>query len=145
VRQLPCLVVRRKLTFTGPSGRRSEKRGITGRQSGGEIILFTWFQDIESLVLALPTAAELYVPSLPGIPNLASHPTQARPMNGFEEPLTSLYSRHPLTLYAGELPSYPGEGQGGGDGDTGKDAQILSASRFRIQLRAAHDGPVADV
>ncbi|WWC73439.1 uncharacterized protein I206_107408 [Kwoniella pini CBS 10737] len=55
----------------------------------------------------LPTAADLFVPSLPGIPNLASHPT------------------HPLNLYAGEIPSYPGEGKGGGDGDTGKDAKLF--------------------
>ncbi|ORY34995.1 Alpha/Beta hydrolase protein [Naematelia encephala] len=55
----------------------------------------------------LPTAAELFVPSLPGLPDLASHPT------------------HPLTLYAGSLPSYPGEGRGGGEGDTGRDAQIF--------------------
>ncbi|WWC93111.1 uncharacterized protein L201_008077 [Kwoniella dendrophila CBS 6074] len=56
---------------------------------------------------SLPTAADLFVPSLPGIPNLATHPT------------------HPLTLYAGEIPSYPGEGKGGGDGDTGKDAKLF--------------------
>ncbi|ODN78321.1 pheromone-processing carboxypeptidase KEX1 [Cryptococcus amylolentus CBS 6039] len=55
----------------------------------------------------LPTAAELFVPSLPGIPNLATHPT------------------HPLQVYAGMLPSYPGEGNGGGEGDVGKDAKLF--------------------
>ncbi|WVW86604.1 hypothetical protein I302_108655 [Kwoniella bestiolae CBS 10118] len=59
------------------------------------------------LRIPLPTAADLFVPSLPGIPNLATHPT------------------HPLHLYAGEIPSYPGEGQGGGDGATGKDAKLF--------------------
>ncbi|WVR08292.1 hypothetical protein IAU60_005341 [Kwoniella sp. DSM 27419] len=55
----------------------------------------------------LPTAADFFVPSLPGVENLASHPT------------------HPLNVYAGMLPSYPGEGNGGGDNDTGKDAQLF--------------------
>lgn len=35
------------------------------------------------------------------------------------------HTRHPLNLYAGEIPSYPGEGQGGGDDATGKDARIF--------------------
>ncbi|CAK9785817.1 putative KEX1 protein precursor [Cutaneotrichosporon oleaginosum] len=55
----------------------------------------------------LPTAAELFVPSLPGVPDLADHPT------------------HPLNLYAGEIPSYPGPNAGGGEGPTGKDARIF--------------------
>lgn len=42
-----------------------------------------------------------------------------------EECLREANGRHPLNLYAGSLPSYPGEGEGGGEGDTGKDAQIL--------------------
>ncbi|RXK38002.1 carboxypeptidase D [Tremella mesenterica] len=67
----------------------------------------------ERQVITLPTAADLFVPSLPGIPDLASHPT------------------HPLNVYAGELPSYPGEGKGGGEGDTGKEAQI-----FFMMIRA---------
>nr|ODN91244.1 pheromone-processing carboxypeptidase KEX1 [Cryptococcus depauperatus CBS 7841] len=49
---------------------------------------------------ALPTAAELFVHSLPGLPNLASHPT------------------HPLEIYAGLLPSYSGEG------DIGKEDKL---------------------
>ncbi|OCF61700.1 pheromone-processing carboxypeptidase KEX1 [Kwoniella mangroviensis CBS 10435] len=64
-------------------------------------------QETRQLGTRLPTAAELFVPSLPGIPNLATHPT------------------HPLHLYAGEIPSYPGEGQGGGEGATGKDAKLF--------------------
>lgn len=31
---------------------------------------------------------------------------------------------HPLNIYAGMLPSYPGEGKGGGEGETGKDAKL---------------------
>lgn len=54
----------------------------------------------------LPSAADLYVPSLPGLPDMATHPT------------------HPLNIYAGMLPSYPGEGKGGGEGETGKDAKL---------------------
>ncbi|EKD02059.1 hypothetical protein A1Q2_03611 [Trichosporon asahii var. asahii CBS 8904] len=61
----------------------------------------------------LPTAAELYVESLPGIPNMAAHPT------------------HPLNVYAGEIPSYPGPGKGGGDGQVGVDADI-----FFLMVRA---------
>jgi carboxypeptidase D len=61
--------------------------------------------------LGLPTAADLYVHSLPGIPNLSTHPT------------------HPLNLYSGLLPSYPGEGQGGGEDATGVDAKILYVKR----------------
>ncbi|AAW43480.1 KEX1 protein precursor, putative [Cryptococcus deneoformans JEC21] len=54
----------------------------------------------------LPSAADLYVPSLPGLPEMATHPT------------------HPLNIYAGMLPSYPGEGKVGGEGQTGKDAKL---------------------
>ncbi|GMK54848.1 hypothetical protein CspeluHIS016_0114340 [Cutaneotrichosporon spelunceum] len=61
----------------------------------------------ETVDETLPTAADLFVPSLPGVPNMADHPT------------------HPLNLYAGELPSYPGENAGGGEGPTGKDALIF--------------------
>lgn len=38
---------------------------------------------------------------------------------------TLISGRKPLTMFAGTLPSYPGEGQGGGEGDTGKDAELL--------------------
>lgn len=57
-------------------------------------------------VVELPSAADLYVPSLPGLPDMATHPT------------------HPLNIYAGMLPSYPGEGKVGGEGETGKDAKL---------------------
>ncbi|WWD20051.1 hypothetical protein CI109_104524 [Kwoniella shandongensis] len=69
-----------------------------------------WTSDVRShakRAASLPSAADLFVPSLPGVENLASHPT------------------HPLNVYAGMLPSYPGEGKGGGDGNTGKDAQLF--------------------
>ncbi|KAL7424907.1 Cell death protease [Cryptotrichosporon argae] len=55
----------------------------------------------------LPTAADFYVHELPGIGHPASHPT------------------HSLVIHAGELPSYPGEGNGGGEGATGQDAQLF--------------------
>ncbi|WVQ79509.1 pheromone-processing carboxypeptidase KEX1 [Cryptococcus sp. DSM 104549] len=64
-------------------------------------------KDVGKRASGLPTAAELFVPSLPGLPNMASHPT------------------HPLNLYAGMIPSYPGEGKGGGEGATGKDAKLF--------------------
>lgn len=56
----------------------------------------------------LPTAADLYVSSLPTLPyKLNQHPT------------------HPLNIWAGLLPSDPGEAAGGGDGSVGRDAKIL--------------------
>ena len=35
-----------------------------------------------------------------------------------------IWSRHPLNLYAGLLPSDPGEDNGGGEGSTGRDAEL---------------------
>ncbi|ORX38007.1 putative KEX1 protein precursor [Kockovaella imperatae] len=72
----------------------------------------------------LPSAADFFVPSLPGLPNLATHPT------------------HPVNLYAGLLPSDPGEAGGGGEGSTGRDAELYflmvkarrSAGRQRLVL-----------
>ena len=32
--------------------------------------------------------------------------------------------RHPINLYAGLLPSDPGEAGGGGEGETGRDAEL---------------------
>ncbi|KAL1410267.1 Cell death protease [Vanrija albida] len=61
----------------------------------------------ERQVKVLKSAAEYYVHSLPGLGELSSHPT------------------HPLTVHAGEIPSYPGEGKGGGEGATGKDGEIF--------------------
>lgn len=78
-----------------------------------------------------PTAADFYVPSLPGLPNLSSHPTYVTVPSHSEATLTG---RHPLNLYAGHLDSYPGDGQGGGEGDTGKDAAILYVPSHRPQL-----------
>jgi hypothetical protein len=40
-------------------------------------------------------------------------------------PRLALTHRHPLNLYAGLLPSYPGEGFGGGFGPVGQKAKIL--------------------
>ncbi|WVQ96226.1 hypothetical protein IAU59_003330 [Kwoniella sp. CBS 9459] len=108
----------------------SSEANITAGESSTGVSRRKWASDIRSHGAGaqkrqnddLPTAADLFVPSLPGIPNLASHPT------------------HPLNLYAGMLPSYPGEGNGGGDGDTGKDAKLFfmmakarrSAGRQRV-------------
>jgi hypothetical protein len=72
---------------------------------------------------------------------LTSRPTPRKsPLRGEAK----LIRRHPLNLYAGHLDSYPGENQGGGDGDTGKDAAILYVPPTRVINRhltgQLHDG-----
>ena len=85
----------------------------------------------DGFMIDLPSAADLYVHSLPGVPNLANHPTYVHlrpPLHLVDQRFVTdraNVSRHPLNLYAGTLPSYPGEGNGGGEGDTGKGSKIL--------------------
>jgi hypothetical protein len=62
-----------------------EERTIYERQDGGEsrkpLLVRTWASlDLRNVcnsadAQGLPTAADFFVPSLPGLPNMASHPT----------------------------------------------------------------------